>query len=46
MEKICCDEYNKAIEESDIFVSLFYSKVGKYTKEEFIRVGQLIKHPS
>ena len=31
------DEYNKAIEESDVFVSLFYSKVGKYTKEEFTR---------
>lgn len=31
------DEYNKAIAECDVFVSLFYSKVGKYTKEEFIK---------
>jgi hypothetical protein len=31
------DEYSKAIEESDVFVSLFYSKVGKYTKEEFTK---------
>jgi hypothetical protein len=29
------DEYNKAIRECDIFVSLFWSKVGKYTEEEF-----------
>ena len=29
------DEYNKAIQECDIFVSLFFTKVGKYTKEEF-----------
>ncbi|MEM7773773.1 MAG: hypothetical protein AAF327_25125, partial [Cyanobacteria bacterium P01_A01_bin.37] len=31
------DEYNKAITECDVFVSLFYSKVGKYTKEEFTK---------
>ena len=31
------DEYNKAITDCDIFVSLFYSKVGKYTKEEFLK---------
>lgn len=29
------DKYNEAVRESDIFVSLFYSKVGKYTEEEF-----------
>lgn len=30
------DSYNRAISDSDIFVSLFYTKVGKYTEEEFI----------
>lgn len=29
------DEYNKAIKECDIFVMLFFTKVGKYTREEF-----------
>ena len=29
------DEYNKAIKECDIFVMLFFTKVGKYTEEEF-----------
>jgi hypothetical protein len=29
------EEYNKAIQECDIFVMLFFTKVGKYTKEEF-----------
>ena len=29
------DEYNKAIQECDIFVSLFHTKVGKYTNNEF-----------
>ena len=29
------DEYNKVIAECDIFVSLFHTKVGKYTEEEF-----------
>jgi formylglycine-generating enzyme required for sulfatase activity len=29
------DEYNKAVRESDIFVMLFCSKVGRYTEEEF-----------
>ena len=29
------DEYNEAAINSDIFVSLFWTKVGKYTKEEF-----------
>ncbi|MEL6816445.1 MAG: COR domain-containing protein, partial [Cyanobacteria bacterium J06598_3] len=37
------DEYNKAIEGCDIFVSLFYSKVGEYTKEEFIKALQAFK---
>jgi hypothetical protein len=29
------DEYNKAVRECDIFVSLFFTKTGKYTEEEF-----------
>jgi hypothetical protein len=29
------DEYNKAIRECDVFVMLFFTKVGKYTEEEF-----------
>ncbi|NJL58019.1 hypothetical protein HC928_25055 [bacterium] len=29
------DEYNKAISSCDIFVSLFYTRVGQYTAEEF-----------
>jgi hypothetical protein len=29
------DEYNKAIQECDVFVMLFCTKVGKYTEEEF-----------
>ena len=29
------DEYNKAVAESDIFIMLFFTKVGKYTEEEF-----------
>jgi hypothetical protein len=29
------DEYNKAIVECDIFVTLFSTKVGRYTEEEF-----------
>jgi Leucine-rich repeat (LRR) protein len=29
------DEYNKTAIKSDIFVSLFWKKVGEYTKEEF-----------
>ena len=28
-------EYNKALKECDIFLSLFFTKVGKYTAEEF-----------
>lgn len=29
------DEYNKAISESDIFLMMVFTKVGKYTEEEF-----------
>jgi hypothetical protein len=29
------DEYNRAIRECDLFVMLFFTKVGKYTAEEF-----------
>lgn len=29
------DEYNKAIQDCDIFVMLFFTKVGLYTEEEF-----------
>ncbi len=29
------DEYNRAIKDSDIFVMLFFTKVGKYSLEEF-----------
>src|SRR5262245_9966656 len=29
------EEYNKAISQCDIFVMLFFTKVGKYTEEEF-----------
>jgi hypothetical protein len=29
------DEYNRAIIEADIFIMLFFTKVGKYTEEEF-----------
>lgn len=28
-------EYNKAVKECDIFLMLFYTKVGRYTEEEF-----------
>ena len=31
------DEYNKAIEGCDVFVSLFHTKAGKYTEEEFLK---------
>ena len=35
------DEYNRAVRNSDIFVSLFSTKVGRFTKEEFeIAYGQ------
>ena len=35
------DEYNKAVINSDIFISLFWTKTGKYTKEEF---GEAYNH--
>jgi hypothetical protein len=31
------DEYNKAVTDSDIFISLFHTKVGRYTEEEFLK---------
>ena len=35
------DEYNRAIRECDIFVMLFWTKVGRYTAEEFeVAFGQ------
>lgn len=38
------DEYNKAARESDIFISLFATKVGPYTQEEFTEAfGQFEK---
>ena len=37
------DEYNKAITDCDIFVSLFFTKVGKYTKEEFLKAWETFK---
>jgi len=29
------DEYNQEVRKCDIFVSLFFTKTGKFTKEEF-----------
>ena len=29
------DEYNKAVRDCDVFVSLFFTKTGKFTEEEF-----------
>jgi internalin A len=29
------DEYNKAIRDCDVFIGLFFTKVGKFTEEEF-----------
>ncbi|MBN1612567.1 MAG: hypothetical protein JW940_38410, partial [Polyangiaceae bacterium] len=29
------DEYNKAVRDCDVFLALFFTKVGKYTEEEF-----------
>jgi hypothetical protein len=37
------DEYNKAITDCDIFVSLFHTKVGKYTEEEFLKALETFK---
>ena len=36
-------EYNKAIRESDIVLCLFFTKVGKYTAEEFDTAYQVFK---
>ncbi len=36
-------EYNKKVQAADIFVSLFFTKAGKYTREEFeVAYGQFI----
>ncbi len=37
------DEYNKAIQDCDIFISLFFTKTGKYTEEEFDTAHQQFK---
>jgi hypothetical protein len=37
------DEYNKIIQEVDIFVMLFWIKVGKYTHEEFTLAKKLFQ---
>ena len=37
------DEYNKAITDCDVFVSLFYTKVGQYTEEEFLKALETFK---
>jgi len=38
------NEYNKAIEKTDLFVILFHTKVGQYTAEEFdVAYSQFIK---
>lgn len=37
------DEYNKVLKECDLFIMLFYTKVGKYTKEEFDTAYQQFK---
>jgi hypothetical protein len=29
------DEYNRAVRECDVFVSLFFTKTGRFTEEEF-----------
>ena len=37
------DEYNKAIAGCDVFISLFYTKAGKYTEEEFLKALDAFK---
>ena len=37
------DEYNKAIQSCDVFVSLFHTKVGQYTEEEFLTALETFK---
>lgn len=44
MSQTCLqDEYNRAVRECDIFVSLFYTKSGKYTQEEFEKAFKSFK---
>jgi len=38
------DEYNNAVKSCDIFVSLFHTKVGKYTEEEFLKALETFKN--
>ena len=38
------DEYNKAIQECEVFVALFCTKVGKYTNEEFLVALETFKN--
>ena len=40
------DEYNKAITDCDVFVSLFKTKVGRYTEEEFLSHPFVARRPS
>ena len=40
------DEYNRAIRTCDIFVMLFFTKVGKYTEEEFETAFGQFKKPT
>ena len=37
------DEYNKAVAGCNVFVSLFHTKVGKYTEEEFLKALDTFK---
>lgn len=37
------DEYNKAIEQCEVFISLFHKKVGKYTEVEFAKAYETFK---
>ncbi|MFC5624134.1 hypothetical protein [Algoriphagus winogradskyi] len=37
------DEYNEAIRQSDLVLCLFYTKVGKYTAEEFYTAYEIFK---
>ena len=37
------NEYNKAVRDCDVFVSLFFTKTGKFTEEEFDVAHQQFK---
>ncbi|MEO1004392.1 MAG: DUF4062 domain-containing protein, partial [Cyanobacteria bacterium J06638_38] len=37
------DEYNKAVADCDVFVSLFHTKVGRYTESEFSKALETFK---